>query len=166
MMALDLDRAAQRDQAQITQAQNDAQATLIIDRRGSSRLSTKNLGSPWELGYARVTGAVRVFTPCANRDRSALQTEDAKALFRIQVQMPQWLRASLFDYVVHQSCSGWMTTFDISRCHISSPVIDLFWNAMRKDDIAQVQKLLQDRKMGPRDFLMRGSKVFSLCSVR
>lgn len=128
-----------------------APVSTKTDRPGITLGPTKHLHDCWQLGFAQVTGLIRVFTSFEGRENSTNQARHIPVL-RIQVQMPEWICVSMFDSVFYRSYSGWTHSLSVIRAHGSlSWEFSVFFQALKDDDPVQVQRLLQDRRIGPRD---------------
>lgn len=138
----------------------------VTERRISTHQNTSALHEGWQLGFAKVTGLVRVHTP--SRDKDCPTTISARdRVLRIQVQMPTWLCASVLDVVLSRSYAGWDCSLKMyGRLRGGSVELDDITDAILDDDVDAIHHLFQERRCGPLDLLVWGKyEEESLLSV-
>lgn len=103
------------------------------------------------LGFATVTGLVRVHTPRKEETRRRINSEQTIVL-RVQVQMPTWLCASVLDAVFSRSYAGWTCSLKIYG-HILNDTVEfgLVDRAIYNDNVDEIHQLFQERRCSPMD---------------
>lgn len=103
------------------------------------------------LGFATVTGLVRVQTPSKEKTHRRISSEQTSVL-RVKVQMPTWLCASVLDAVFSRSYAGWTCSVKMYG-HILHGSIEhgLVRDAIRNDDVGKIHRLFQERRCSPMD---------------
>ena len=116
-------------------------ATKATDRVMSTRQQSKALHESLQLGFAKMTGLVRFYTP--SKGRNSQTTSPAQdQLLRIQVQMPTWLCASILDAALSRSYAGWTCSLNVyGYIRYDSIVYDLAGDAIENDDVDAINRL-------------------------
>lgn len=73
--------------------------------------------------------------------------------------MPTWLCASVLDAVFSRSYAGWTYSLNIYGHLLQDSVeFDLITNAIVDDDVDAIDRLFQERRCGPLDWLVWGDE--------
>lgn len=135
--------------------------------RTSTRQTGSTLHEYWQLGFAKMTGLVRIQTPSRGKDHETVNSVQDRIL-RIQVQMPTWLCASVFDAVFSWSYAGWTCSLNMYGYLMRGSVeFRLVMNAIDDDDVNTIHRLFQERRCRPLDWLVwdNGGRDESLLEV-
>lgn len=115
----------------------------------------------WQLGFAKVTGLVRIHTTSRAKD-DPIDNSTREGALRIQVQMPAWLCASVLDAVFSRSYAGWDWSLNMyGYLRVDSVKFNLVTDAIFDDDVDALRRLFQERRCGPLDWLVSGDDSVS-----
>ncbi|KAG6362390.1 hypothetical protein INS49_010620 [Diaporthe citri] len=157
MSALALSRRSAHDPTMIPHDGSPTQINrplTVTERRTSTHQNASAFHECWQLGLAKVTGLVRIHTPPRDKDCQTTSSAQDRVL-RIQVQMPTWLCASVFDVVFSRSYAGWDCSLNVyGRLREGSMEFDHVTDAIIDDDVEAIHHLFQERRCGPRDLLV------------
>lgn len=134
--------------------QSETQTPSPTGRRISTRQDASALHRCWQLGFAKVTGLLRIYTTSSAKDDSTNTSTQGRVL-RIEVQMPKWLCTFALDAVFSRSYAGWDCSLKMyGRLRKDSVEFDLVAGAIYDDDVDSIHRLLQKRRCSPLDFLV------------
>ncbi|KAI7782042.1 hypothetical protein LA080_013981 [Diaporthe eres] len=126
----------------------------MTGRRQSTRHNTSALHECWRLGFAKVTGLVRIHTTSRAKD-DPINNSTRERTLRIQVQIPAWLCASGLDAVFSQSYAGWDWSLNMyGYLRHGSVEFNLVMDAIHGDDVDAMHRLFQERRCGPLDWIV------------
>lgn len=139
----------------------------VTESRASARDDSSSLHEWLHLGFATVTGLVRVHTRRKEENYWTINSEETRFL-RVQVQMPTWLSVSVLDAVFSRSYAGWTCSLKMYG-HIphGSTEFRLVFDVVRDDNVDGIHRLFQERRCNPLDRLMwpKGGYEMSLMTV-
>lgn len=126
----------------------------LTGRRISTRQNASAVHKCWQLGFAKVTGLVRIQTQ-SSYEEYPTNTATQDQVLRIQVRMPTWLCALVLDAVFSRSYAGWHCSLNMyGRIREDSAEFHLVWASILDDDVDAIHGLFQERRCGPLDVLV------------
>lgn len=119
------------------------------------RLKNRQIACTWHerfrLGFAKVTGLVRIHTRSRNKSYQTITSAQYPVLW-IQMQMPKWLCTSVLEAAFSRSYAGWTCSMKFyGHFRKGSVEFHLVTDAIRHDDVDAIHHLFQERKCGPLD---------------
>lgn len=143
-----------RSHTMIPHDQSETQTPSPTGRRISTRQDASALHGCWQLGFAKVTGLLRIYTTSSAKDDSTNTSTQGRVL-RIEVQIPPWLCASVRDVVLRRSYTGWDCSLNMyGRLMKGCVEFDLVTDAIYNDDIDAIHRVFQERRCSPLDLLV------------
>lgn len=138
------------------QAQSNFQAsTEMPGRRASTKQALGSTRNYWQWGIAEVTGLVRIQTPSKHEDRQS-QNSEHETLLRIQVHMPTWFGAKVFDAALLRTFTGWDYSLNaVGHIIQFSDEFNLTFGAILADNLDALRRLFQERRCRPLDHLVK-----------
>lgn len=125
------------------------------DRRAPSTKTLSPLQKYSQLGISKVTGVVRIQSS-PNRDNRQSQHSENGIFLRIQVHMPTWLGAAVFDSSLSRNYTGWTYSLNVyGKILKSTEEYDLVRGAIKADNVDAMCHLFQERRCGPKDHLVK-----------